>query len=187
MPHWHRLLYHNSYPLSSAFLKIFRLFSFYLLLFTASYFFIRIFIFIVKIRLKKWQKYAIIYLHLPVAQLDSASDSDSEGRRFKSFRAGHKAQAKRLGLLLLVCFCEEGEIWSGVAAHSRRIVVVRRSIHSLLQLFALAPSLRRNITPWCFCSLALAGSPARFKSRLRRQKNKTDQMVCLNFLAEWWG
>ena len=27
-------------------------------------------------------------LYLPVAQLDSASDSDSEGRRFKSFRVG---------------------------------------------------------------------------------------------------
>ena len=30
--------------------------------------------------------------HLPVAQLDSASDSDSEGRRFESFRVG---QAKK--------------------------------------------------------------------------------------------
>ena len=29
--------------------------------------------------------------YLPVAQLDSASDSDSEGRRFKSFRAGQKS------------------------------------------------------------------------------------------------
>lgn len=28
--------------------------------------------------------------HLPVAQLDSASDSDSEGRRFESFRVGQK-------------------------------------------------------------------------------------------------
>ena len=28
--------------------------------------------------------------YLPVAQLDSASDSDSEGRRFESFRAGQK-------------------------------------------------------------------------------------------------
>ena len=32
----------------------------------------------------------IIITHLPVAQLDSASDSDSEGRRFESFRAGQK-------------------------------------------------------------------------------------------------
>ena len=31
---------------------------------------------------------AVIYL--PVAQLDSASDSDSEGRRFESFRVGQK-------------------------------------------------------------------------------------------------
>ena len=31
-----------------------------------------------------------IKVHLPVAQLDSASDSDSEGRRFKSYRAGQR-------------------------------------------------------------------------------------------------
>ena len=30
------------------------------------------------------------FTYLPVAQLDSASDSDSEGRRFESFRAGQK-------------------------------------------------------------------------------------------------
>ena len=34
---------------------------------------------------------------LPVAQLDSASDSDSEGRRFESFRVGQKIQVGRLG------------------------------------------------------------------------------------------
>ena len=33
---------------------------------------------------------AILHKHLPVAQLDSASDSDSEGRRFKSFRVGQQ-------------------------------------------------------------------------------------------------
>ena len=33
-------------------------------------------------------RYLLIYL--PVAQLDSASDSDSEGRRFESFRVGQK-------------------------------------------------------------------------------------------------
>ena len=32
--------------------------------------------------------------YLPVAQLDSASDSDSEGRRFKSFRAGQEKTTK---------------------------------------------------------------------------------------------
>ena len=32
----------------------------------------------------------IIITHLPVAQLDSASDSDSEGRRFESCWAGQK-------------------------------------------------------------------------------------------------
>ena len=32
--------------------------------------------------------------YLPVAQLDSASDSDSEGRRFESFRVGHQDTRK---------------------------------------------------------------------------------------------
>ena len=32
--------------------------------------------------------------YLPVAQLDSASDSDSEGRRFESFRAGQEKATK---------------------------------------------------------------------------------------------
>ncbi len=31
--------------------------------------------------------------HLPVAQLDSASDSDSEGQRFESARAGQSKTA----------------------------------------------------------------------------------------------
>ena len=31
------------------------------------------------------------FLFLPVAQLDSASDSDSEGRRFESYRVGQKS------------------------------------------------------------------------------------------------
>ena len=34
--------------------------------------------------------------YLPVAQLDSASDSDSEGRRFESFRVGQKFDKFRL-------------------------------------------------------------------------------------------
>ena len=36
--------------------------------------------------------YNMKVIYLPVAQLDSASDSDSEGRRFKSFRAGQTEQ-----------------------------------------------------------------------------------------------
>ena len=32
-------------------------------------------------------------ISLPVAQLDSASDSDSEGRRFESYRVGQKIKA----------------------------------------------------------------------------------------------
>ena len=38
---------------------------------------------------KLWYNSAVGKIkYLPVAQLDSASDSDSEGRRFESFRAG---------------------------------------------------------------------------------------------------
>ena len=40
--------------------------------------------------------------HLPVAQLDSASDSDSEGRRFESFRVGQKES--RVSGFLFVLF-----------------------------------------------------------------------------------
>ena len=39
--------------------------------------------------------------YLPVAQLDSASDSDSEGRRFESFRAGQKRKNRQSGFFFL--------------------------------------------------------------------------------------
>ncbi len=39
------------------------------------------------------------FLYLPVAQLDSASDSDSEGRRFESYRVGQKEAIKISPLL----------------------------------------------------------------------------------------
>ena len=41
------------------------------------------------------RNYAQQPIFLPVAQLDSASDSDSEGRRFKSFRVGQKRGTAR--------------------------------------------------------------------------------------------
>ena len=40
--------------------------------------------------LKNTAGYGIIALYLPVAQLDSARDSDSRGRRFESCRVGQK-------------------------------------------------------------------------------------------------
>ena len=40
-----------------------------------------------------------LFLFLPVAQLDSASDSDSEGRRFESFRVGQKIDKFRKKLV----------------------------------------------------------------------------------------
>ena len=39
-------------------------------------------------------------IYLPVAQLDSASDSDSEGPRFESAQVGHKIQVRRLGFFI---------------------------------------------------------------------------------------
>ena len=42
--------------------------------------------------------------YLPVAQLDSASDSDSEGRRFESFRVGQEKDPTFVGSFS--CLCE---------------------------------------------------------------------------------
>ena len=53
--------------------------------------------------------------HLPVAQLDSASDSDSEGQRFESVRVG---QNKRRGLDLRLMFCST---WNGTEKLATRI------------------------------------------------------------------
>ena len=53
------------------------------------------------------RKCGIIHTYLPVAQLDSASDSDSEGRRFKSCRAGQK-QKEAASLLPFVFIQSEG-------------------------------------------------------------------------------
>ena len=53
--------------------------------------------------LKNTESYGImIALYLPVAQLDSARDSDSRGRRFESCRVGQKEKSrKRLFLFVL--------------------------------------------------------------------------------------
>ncbi len=50
----------------------------------------------------------IIPMFLPVAQLDSASDSDSEGRRFESFRVGQTQRAPLLRCPLGLT-CSEAE------------------------------------------------------------------------------
>ena len=55
------------------------------------------------------------YMHLPVAQLDSASDSDSEGRRFESFRVGQKFD--KLRLVEFFIHCESNGISSRVSVH----------------------------------------------------------------------
>ena len=42
-------------------------------------------------------------IYLPVAQLDSASDSDSEGRRFESYRVGqNKTDSLRVGFCFYI-------------------------------------------------------------------------------------
>ena len=47
----------------------------------------------------------MLYLlkQLPVAQLDRAPDSDSEGRRFESYRVGQKFDKFRLGEFFIHC------------------------------------------------------------------------------------
>lgn len=39
-----------------------------------------------------------IYIYPPVAKLDIAADSDSEGRGFESLRAGHNVETKKMSL-----------------------------------------------------------------------------------------
>ncbi len=53
--------------------------------------------------------------YLPVAQLDSASDSDSEGRRFESYRVGQKSVDKNRRIFLYIA-----KQWYIIAA--RRVV-----------------------------------------------------------------
>ena len=55
----------------------------------------------------------LIYIYLPVAQLDSASDSDSEGRRFESFRVGQKRTKH-----LLRSFLSKPQAWHIITARS---------------------------------------------------------------------
>ena len=38
----------------------------------------------------------ISHIHPPVAKLDIAADSDSEGRGFESLRAGHNVETKKM-------------------------------------------------------------------------------------------
>ena len=45
-----------------------------------------------------------IYIYPPVAKLDIAADSDSEGRGFESLRAGHKVQHPLHVGAVLFCF-----------------------------------------------------------------------------------
>ena len=57
-------------------------------------------------------------IHLPVAQLDSASDSDSEGQRFESARAGQKTTS-----LWLVVFLSKPQAWHIIAARSAVYII----------------------------------------------------------------
>ena len=49
--------------------------------------------------------------HLPVAQLDSASDSDSEGQRFESARVGQQYPPTLRGGIYFISHCDEGAIF----------------------------------------------------------------------------
>ena len=72
--------------------------------------FLGFFDFSVEIPKELW--YNIQGSFLPVAQLDSASDSDSEGRRFKSFRAGQK-NSTSFDLSNFFIHCES----NGISSH----------------------------------------------------------------------
>ena len=49
-------------------------------------------------------------MYLPVAQLDRATDSDSVGRRFESYRAGQTTGRSALSLLPVVCLSQRKPI-----------------------------------------------------------------------------
>ena len=73
--------------------------------------------------------------YLPVAQLDSASDSDSEGRRFKSFRVGQKFDKFRLVEFFI--HCESNGISSRVSVYLIRFdeyISSKRIYHSNLSI-----------------------------------------------------
>ena len=56
---------------------------------------------------KRTEQFCVCFFkikYLPVAQLDSASDSDSEGRRFESYRVGQKTKNERRGCSFFI-FC----------------------------------------------------------------------------------
>ncbi len=61
--------------------------------------FISLVFYLYKLLLLWYNTSAIIYP--PLAQLDRVSDSDSEGHRFESCRAGQKIQVLRLGFFIL--------------------------------------------------------------------------------------
>ena len=73
---------------------------------------------------------------LPVAQLDSASDSDSEGQRFESVRVGQTKSKRLLSSCFFVCFTQAVE--RNVSPQSLAIVCmgsesvrVRQALHFL--------------------------------------------------------
>ena len=60
----------------------------------------------------------VLYQYLPVAQLDRVPDSDSDGRRFESCRAGHEKKHLQLQVLL---FSYIRLTASGIAASDIRL------------------------------------------------------------------
>ena len=107
------LLYHKDFSLSILFWKYFLCFS--LIFLYTILLKINRFIPFFKYRqnlIENIKKlcYNVKVIFLPVAQLDSARDSDSRGRRFKSCRAGHKFD--KFWLVEFFIHCESNGISS---------------------------------------------------------------------------
>ena len=76
------------------------------------------------------------YTDLPVAQLDSASDSDSEGQRFESVRVGQKTQeTAQPSLVFFRLFNRSREL-----LHHNRPAVVRMGSKPVIALRRICPS-----------------------------------------------
>ena len=88
-------------------------------------------------------------LFLPVAQLDSARDSDSRGRRFESYRAGQKFDKFRLVEFFI--HCESNGISSRFSVYLIRLaeyISTRRVYHQPQAVSSFAMMIYKTASWW---------------------------------------
>ena len=77
-----------------------------------------------------WYNITVRTEYLPVAQLDSASDSDSEGRRFESFRVGQNKGHRNRGALYFGLFVRRKSFVEAPRNKKRKIYWVALPAHA---------------------------------------------------------